>query len=148
MKVNTKTRYGLRTMIEIALQENNRGILQKDIAKREDISEKYLDHIIAGLKAAGLITNVAGKKSGYMLTQPANKLTTYDIYKAFNNDLALADCLEQGKQCNKEEFCAANDFWNELNDHIKEKMNSVTLKQLAEKQNELHNQSGPQLYYI
>ncbi|MGM0531841.1 MAG: RrF2 family transcriptional regulator [Bacteroidota bacterium] len=148
MKINTKTRYGLRSMIEIALQEDNRGILQKDIAKKQAISEKYLDHIIAALKTAGLITNVAGKKSGYMLTQPASEMTTYDIYKAFNNEVALVDCLEQAKNCSKKEFCAANDFWQELNSHIKEKMNSVTLKQLTEKQIKLNGKYGPQLYYI
>lgn len=148
MKVNTKTRYGLRTMIEIALQEDNRGILQKNIAKSQGISEKYLDHIIAALKAADLITNVAGKKSGYKLTKPANEITPYDIYRAFNNEVGLVDCLEQSKRCSKEEFCAANVFWAELNAYIVEKMNSTTLKELTDRQQYLNNKYEPLLYNI
>lgn len=62
MKLNTKVRYGLRTMLEIALQEDNKGVFQKDIAKNQQISEKYLDLIIASLKANGLIANTSGKK--------------------------------------------------------------------------------------
>lgn len=75
MIINAKTRYGLRTRIEIALQKTNHGILQKDIAKNHEISGKYPDHITAAQKVAGLIKNVASKKSGYMLVKPASEIT-------------------------------------------------------------------------
>jgi len=80
MKINTKIRYGLRTMIEIALNENQSGVLQKDIAKNQQLSEKYLDQIIASLKVSGLIVNAGGKKSGYILNKPLSEIKIYDIY--------------------------------------------------------------------
>ena len=135
-------------MIEIALQKNNCGILQKDIAKNQGISEKYLDHIIPALKAAGLIKNVAGKKSGYMLVKPASEITTHDIYKAFNTEVALVECLEKGKDCRRQEWCSAHDFWQELNSYIKDKMNSFTLKELIERHEKLNRKNEPILYYI
>ena len=64
MKFNSKTRYGLRTMLELSLRENmGGGILQREIAENQDVSVKYLDQIIASLKAAGLIVNAGGKKA-------------------------------------------------------------------------------------
>ena len=94
MKFNTKTRYGLRTMLELSLNaEREEGTLQKEIAENQDVSIKYLDHIIADLKAAGLIVNVGGKKSGYRLNKPAEDITIYDIYVAFENELVIIDCL-------------------------------------------------------
>src|SRR5690554_4558994 len=86
MKITTKTRYGLRAMIEIARETNEQGILQKEIARRQDLSNKYLDQIILGLKLADLIMNVHGKKSGYILARPAEEITLFDIYQAFEPD--------------------------------------------------------------
>ncbi|HBK42488.1 MAG TPA: Rrf2 family transcriptional regulator, partial [Porphyromonadaceae bacterium] len=64
MKINSKIRYGLRTMIEIACCKEPTGILQKDIAKNQNISVKYLDYIISALKLKGLISNTKGRGSG------------------------------------------------------------------------------------
>ena len=73
MKFNTKTRYGVRVVFELALNVNKEGgTLQKEIAESQHVSIKYLDHIISSLKKAGLISNVGGKKSGYVLARPAN----------------------------------------------------------------------------
>jgi len=64
-----KTRYGIRAILEIAMNEKAKGILQKDIAENQEISYKYLDHIINSLKVAGLVARAAGRKSGYVLTR-------------------------------------------------------------------------------
>ena len=116
MKVNTKIRYGLRTMIEIASQSDNTGILQKDISKNQNISEKYLDHIISALKTNGLIVNVSGKKSGYILKKPQNKISIYDIYKSFEPELSIVHCVSNPELCEKSGCCSVREFWNDLND--------------------------------
>ena len=115
MQLNTKVRYGLRTMMEIALQPENKSILQKDIAKNQNISDKYLDHIIASLKANGLIMNTSGKKSGYILKKPSHEITIYDIYKSFEPELSIVHCLENPSFCEKYGSCSARELWNELN---------------------------------
>ena len=83
MKFNTKTRYGIRSMLEIAMNKEQDGVFQKDIAKNQNISIKYLDHIIHSLKASRLIVNVRGKKSGYTLTREPSEITMFDIHNAF-----------------------------------------------------------------
>lgn len=148
MKFNTKTRYGLRTMIELAMLEGDKGILQKDISKKQNISMKYLDHIIAQLKAAGLINNVAGKKSGYKLTRSADKISTYDIYRAFDHNLSIIDCLSEEGLCRRDRICAARDFWDKLNESIINYMDSVRLSDLSEKQIQMGFVGEDCMYFI
>jgi len=132
MKFNTKTRYGLRTMLELALNENKEGgILQKEIAINQDVSVKYLDHIIAALKSAGLIVNVSGKKSGYMLTRPAKDITIFDVFIAFEKKLAIIDCLHSEEECPRKKTCVLKGFWCELNESMKSMMESVNMEMLA-----------------
>ena len=132
MKFNTKTRYGLRTILELSLNENNsEGIFQKEISKNQDVSVRYLDHIIASLKAAGLIINVGGKKSGYRLTRPAREISIYDIYLAFEGEMAIIDCLIPDKECPQRKSCVLRGYWCDLNNTIKSSMKSMNMETLA-----------------
>ena len=133
MKFNTKTRYGLRTILELSLNENNReGILQKEISKKQEVSVRYLDNIIALLKASGLIVNVGGKKSGYRLTRPAREISIYDVYLAFEDEMAIIDCLLHEGECSRKKNCALKGFWCDLNNTIKTGMKSMNMEILAE----------------
>lgn len=132
--MNTKIRYGLRTMIEIALPENKNGILQKEIARKQMISEKYLDPIISGLKAAGLIINTRGKKSGYVLAKQSAKISVHDVYRAFESELSLSPCLLNQGQCSHSNDCSAMEYWNSLNDTVNIHMKQKNLKQLADQE--------------
>lgn len=134
MKLNTKTRYGLRAMIEIARETHKGGIFQKEIAKRQNLSNKYLDHIIYALKVAGLITNVKGKKSGYILTKPASEIVIIDIYNAFEPGICITDCIGENFKCERESYCAAKLFWDDLNEIIIKYFKSTTLQNLLDKQ--------------
>ena len=134
MKFNTKTRYGLRTMLELALNaEREEGTFQKEIAENQDVSVKYLDHIIADLKSAGLIVNTGGKKSGYRLNRPPEEMSIYDVYAAFKKELVIIDCLLVDGECPNKQQCVLRDFWCELNQSIRRGMESMDLKTLAEK---------------
>ena len=126
MKLNTKIRYGLRALIEI-YKEGDTGLLQKDIAERQNISTKYLDAIIAALKAKGLIRNVKGKKSGYNLAKPADEISVYDVYCAFEPELAIVDCLQKPNMCESRDKCLVNGYWDELNSIIKSSMKQQKL---------------------
>jgi Rrf2 family protein len=117
-------------MIEIARNNNTQGVFQKDIAKSQSLSNKYLDHIIHGLKTSGLITNVKGKKSGYLLTGDAKNITVFDIHKALEPDLCLVECLSPNYQCERSNHCEAQGFWGGLNTVILNYLRSVTLDDL------------------
>jgi Rrf2 family protein len=142
MKFSTKTRYGLRAIIEIAINEKAKGILQKDIAKNQEISYKYLDHIINSLKVAGLITRAAGRKSGYVLTLAPEKISVYDVHKAFEPGICIVDCLAGNTPCERQNHCALNEFWEKLNNLIIEYFKSTTIRDLTDKQLKLDNLRG------
>ena len=148
MKLNTKTRYGLRAITEIAMNTSETGILQKDIAKSQNISNKYLDQIIAELKSSNLITMIGGKKSGYKLTQPAKDINIYTIFKAFNPPLQLIECFSNNNECCKSNACAAKSFWCGLNSHIITYLESKTLEELAQEQQKLINKNDEMMFYI
>lgn len=138
MKFNTKTRYGVRTMLEIAVNNSPHGIFQKDISKNQEISNRYLDHIIAALKVAGLITSVKGKKSGYMLTRKPSEISIYDIHKAFEPGINIVDCLAANKQCEQELKCASKRIWDELNKLIVDYLENKTLDDLIHIREEIN----------
>ncbi len=142
MKFNTKTRYGLRAMIEIARETPANGIFQKEIAERQNLSNKYLDHIIYALKVAGLITNVKGKKSGYILTKPATEITILNIHNAFEAGVCVIDCIMTNYKCDREKHCSAKLFWEGLNDVIIDYLKKTTLHNLLSKQKELEKNAG------
>ncbi len=134
MKFTTKTRYGIRAMLEIAMHQQSEGVFQKDIASNQSISVKYLDHIIAALKANNLIVNQKGKKSGYMLSRPPGDITMLDIHKSFEPGIQIVDCLSDNFDCPKESICVVKNFWNGLNNQIVDYLKSTTLQDLLDQQ--------------
>jgi len=130
MKFSTKTRYGIRVMVEIASTDPEKGILQKDIAINQSISNKYLDQIIQGLKVAGLIVKIGGTKSGYILTKAASEITLLDIHNSFEPGICVIDCMSTSFRCPKEKGCKMKGFWAELNNKIIDHFKSKTLLDL------------------
>ena len=134
MKFNTKTRYGVRVVFELALNEDMEGgTLQKEIAESQYVWIKYLDHIISSLKKAGLISNIAGKKSGYVLARPAIEISIYDVYSAFEDNLSIIDCLLTEGECPRKGMCVMKDYWCDLNETIRNSMMSMNVELMAEK---------------
>ena len=133
MKISSRTRYGVRTMLEIAMNDSKSGVFQKDIAKNQSISNKYLDHIIHALKASNLISNSKGKKSGYILTRKPVDITVFDIHNAFESGICLVECLSGNYSCDRSKGCLTKGFWGELNNLISDYFKSVTLDDLINK---------------
>jgi len=134
VKFNTRIRYGIRTMLELAMNESTEGIYQKDISQNQDISIKYLDHIIMSLKTAGLVRNISGKKSGYKLTRDAKEISMLDIYHAFEPGFTVNECAYSESECPRLRICAVKGFWAELNTIMIDYFRSVTLEDLKTNQ--------------
>ncbi len=132
MKVNTKIRYGLRTMLEIAKGLEREGILQKDIAKNQNISLKYLDSIISSLKLKGLVSNSKGRGSGYMLTRDPMDITMLDIYTAFEK-IEVIECINNMSFCDRSvHVCVARNYWTEFSLEFIELLRKKTLKDIMD----------------
>ena len=147
MKLSTKSRYALRAMLELGLNYKKRPLLLKEVAKRQDISLKYLDHIFSVLKNRGLLVS-AGKGKGYALNRPPAQISIYDIFESFE-DSSLIKCVDNFKLCKKSATCCAKIFWNKLSLSLKEELLNTSLDQLIKEQNKImENNSKEAMYYI
>jgi Rrf2 family transcriptional regulator, iron-sulfur cluster assembly transcription factor len=132
MNINTKIRYGLRTMIEIAGSIDSNGILQKDIAKNQNISLKYLDPIISALKLKGLIANSKGRGSGYRLTRPADEISMYEIYTAFEQ-ITINECINNCSFCERSiHDCKARNYWKGFREDFISLLTKKNLQQIID----------------
>lgn len=119
-------------MIDIALYKESGSTLLKDIASRQGISLKYLDHILSSLRKAGLIKNVRGKGGGYSLTRPAAQITLCDIIEAVEGSLSPVECVDNPKYCKKTPNCSAHDVWVKVRESIEDVLRNTSLQSLTE----------------
>jgi Rrf2 family protein len=148
MKVSTKGRYGLRAMMDLAAnQKDDVPMFLSDIARRQEISEKYLEHIFAALRAAGLLHTVRGRKGGFLLSKPATEITASEIVTALEGRCRLVDCVDKPKTCPRSATCATRDIWTLLGGKMDEFLSGFTLDQLTRMQEEKSGRNAT-MYYI
>jgi Rrf2 family protein len=142
MKINAKFHCGIKTLIELAENSNPNGLMQKDIAIRQDIPVKFLDQIVNSLKVAGLIYRIGGKRNGgYLLSKNPSEITIYDIYKAFEPELNINLCLLDESLCQRSPTCGAHCFLKEYNNVMRNYMLSFTVKDLVTFESEKSGQA-------
>ncbi len=148
MRIPTRLRYGLRSILDIAThQRDEEPVLLKDIAQRQGISERYLEHVVTSLRNAGLVKSVRGAKGGYYLALPPEQINILDVFKATSGPLELVFCVSQSESCTRAEQCAARIFWSQLYEAMRGVMQSTTLRDLLELQRKLDEQRTS-MYYI
>lgn len=130
MKISTKGRYALRVMIDLAINSNGNYISLKDIAIRQEISNKYLEQIIAMLNKAGYLETARGNSGGYRLAKQAKEYRIGDILRATEGDLTPIYCLTEEGECSRKEDCKTHSFWKGLDKVISEYVDSKTLEDL------------------
>jgi Rrf2 family protein len=132
MMVSTKGRYALRVMLELAAAEPDSRLSLKEIADRQQISEKYLEAIVKNLVKDGLVVGLRGKGGGYQLGLSADQCTMAAILRAAEGSLAPVACLEGDEiLCPRQDHCATLPMWKELNRLIDDFLQGITLAQLA-----------------
>jgi len=131
MKLSTRSRYGARMMTDLADHYGGNPVFLKDVAKREDISEKYLSLIVMPLRSAGLIQSIRGAHGGYRLTRKPEEITVRDIWQALEGEICLVDCVQDTKRCSRISTCPTRDIWGILGEKISETLRSVTLADLV-----------------
>lgn len=131
MKLSTRSRYGVRLMIALAVAGRNKSVFLKDIAASEDISEKYLSLIVIPLRAAGLLRSIRGALGGYALAREPKDISLRDIVEAVEGEICMVNCVKNPDVCKRVSVCPARDTWTRLSNTIKEAMAAVTLAQLA-----------------
>lgn len=130
MKISTKGRYALRVMIDLALNSKGNYITAREIAKRQEISNKYIEQIIAMLNKAGYLEAARGNLGGYKLSKKPNEYRIGDILKATEGDLTPMECLTEEGKCKRQKDCKTYSFWQGLDNVINDYVNSKTLEDL------------------
>lgn len=134
MKLSTKGRYGLRAMLDLALNAQEDAVSIKSISERQDISENYLEQIIATLKKLDYVQSTRGPKGGYVLMKQPKEISVGDILRALEGDLNPVDCIavNEAKACNESEMCVTKFVWKKISESINEVVDNITLQDLIE----------------
>ena len=127
MRVSTKGRYGLRTLMDIATHQAKGPVTLNDIAHRQDISVKYLWQVINPLKTSGLLNVTRGAKGGYVLARRPERITMLEVMNTLEGPVSLVDCLTKRDSCNRIDACVARTVWMELNVALEKAMKGITL---------------------
>ena len=133
MKLSTKSRYGTRAIVDIAQNSKNGKTMLKDIAARQSLSPKYLDHILSSLRRAGIIKNIRGKGGGYILTRTPANITVKNIVEAVDGVFEPVECLSNTELCDKVPSCGTRDVWLRMKEAVDSVLEEATLQSLLEK---------------
>ena len=133
MKISTKGRYALRLMLDLALHDTGEPTRIRDIAARQEISEKYLEQIISTLNKAGYVRSIRGPQGGYHLVKKPEQYTVGMILRLTEGSLAPVACLEdEVNLCERQEGCVTLRLWQMLDQAISQVVDKVTLADLVE----------------
>ena len=127
MKISTKGRYGLRILMDLALHQSEKPRLIRDIAKSQQISEKYISRLVIALRKAGMVRSVRGVNGGFHLAMKPEDITLLNVIEVMEGPLSIVDCVSTPKSCVHSKDCAPREIWCKLNEDIRGLMSGVTL---------------------
>lgn len=142
MKLSTKGRYGLRALVDLAQYSEIEPVPISSISERQDLSERYLEQLMALLKKAGLVRSIRGAGGGYVLAKPPEEISVGDVLRALEGELEPAQCAafhpEQG--CQSAGSCVTKYVWQKINISINETVDGIKLDALVEESKKLSGQ--------
>ena len=147
MKLSTKGRYGTRALLDLAIYYGKGPVLLRDIAQRQQISLHYLERLISPLITGGIIRSIRGAKGGVSLAKSPEDINLSEVIRLLEGSLAPVDCVDNAELCTRSDSCVTRDVWCELNDAISGVLESTTLQDLVERQEE-KEQANTVMYYI
>ena len=138
MMISTKGRYALRVMIDLAEHCNGEYIPMKDLVKRQQVSQKYVERIMTMLSKANFVEAVHGKGGGYRLNRSPDEYIVGDILRLTEGSLAPVACLDcDAEECERADQCRTLPMWKELNNRITDFFDGITIADLMKKDIEI-----------
>ena len=145
MKLSSRSRYGFRALLELALAHGSDPLQIRTIAKQQDISNKYLEQLIAMMKLAGLVKSVRGPKGGYLLAGAPNEIKLSKVFTALEGPLITVECLEHAEYCSKCSDCVTRQVWLKMQNAIMDVLESMTLQDLVDKRHGIDEKANFQI---
>lgn len=146
MKLSTRSRYGTRMLLDLALQRK-KTVALKDIAQREQISLSYLERLIAPLIGRHIIRSTRGIRGGVSLARPPGEIRLSEVVQLLEGSITPAECVDNPGVCMRSKFCVTRDIWGELKQAMDGVLQSTTLQDLVERQKR-KEQPEEIMYYI
>ncbi len=132
MKLSKRARYGTLALVDLALHQGQRPIRLNDIAERQLISLRYLEHLVQPLVSGGIIKTVRGPSGGLMLARPSDQINLAEIIKLLEGSLAFVKCVDDEQLCARSSSCITRSIWVKLTENFDDMLRSMSLKDLAE----------------
>lgn len=144
MKLSTKGRYGLRALIDLAVNSDTEAVSIQSISARQGISESYLEQLMRLLRKAELVKSVRGAGGGYVLAKPAKEISVGDILRALEGNLDAVTCTAGNSEnsCEGADFCVTRFVWKRINESITDAVDSIMLDQLVEESRKLRDRGA------
>ena len=133
MKLSTRTRYGMRAIMELTGHYGKGPLQSRIIAERQEISAKYLEQLMTILKTGGLIRSFRGVKGGYVLAKPPNQIKISDVFNCLEGPSFTVECLENRDYCERVADCITRQVWVEVQQAIEAVLQSMTLQDLVDR---------------
>lgn len=138
MKLSTKGRYGLRAIIDLALNEEEGVVSLQSIAVRQKISVTYLEQLFRKMKVSKLVKSVRGAGGGYILAKPSETISVGDVLRSLEGNLLAVQCggTDDNESCDLSDLCVTKFVWRRINESIEQAVDSITIDELVEKSRE------------
>ena len=148
MKLSTRARYGTRALLELALHQAEEPVFLKDIAKSQQISLPYLEHLMAPLIAGGMIRSTKGPRGGVSLARAPEEIKLSEVIQILEGSVAPVECVNDPRICKRSELCVTRDLWSELKKVMTGVLESTTLRDLVERHKKKTERPGTAMYHI
>ena len=135
MKLSTRTRYGIRAILELAENYGNGPLQLRIIARDQVVSVKYLEQLMAMLKAAGIVRSIRGSKGGYILAKTPGQIKVSECFQCLEGSLITTECVEDESFCERTNDCIARQVWTEVQEAVMGVLQSMTLQDLVDRAN-------------
>jgi len=145
--MSTKGRYGTRALLDLAFHYGEGPVLVKDVAKRQGLSEHYLEHLFVQLMAAGLVNSTRGAKGGFALAKLPAQIRVSEVIEVLEGSPALVQCVDDPKVCARSGICVTRDLWADIKTAMSGVLEATTLQDLVEQQRK-KEQAGALMYHI
>jgi len=147
MRISTKARYGVRVMLELALNYGNGPLRVSDMAKRQGLSARYIEQLIATLKGAGLVNAVRGVHGGYSLAKPPARISLLEVFERLEGSLSQLECRNCPGSCSRDKTCVSKEIWTRMRRAVNGVLETVTLEEMSAS-TKARQRAAEAMYYI
>ena len=131
MKINTRVRYAIRMMADIAARGDGEPVPLKEVAERQGLSKLYLSQLATPLRNSSLLRSVWGNKGGYVLARPAADINLLEIIEAVDGPVGVLDCVLEPEACDRIDYCECIGVWRDINDAMTRILEKYSLEDLT-----------------